>query len=111
MQIRIVSGGYGYKENGRNRLMTPSSPPFSVDDAEGARLIGLGVAARADGSAEDRRPDTDAASAAELRAMCEARGIRPGKRATAQAMRDLLAAADADAEMPTLTAADPVTAV
>lgn len=44
VKIRIISGGYGYKTNGINKLKDRNSEPFFVEEAEANRLISLGVA-------------------------------------------------------------------
>ena len=44
VKIRIISGGYGYKENGINKLKDRNSDPFFVDEAEAENLTTLGVA-------------------------------------------------------------------
>ena len=44
VKIRIISGGYGYKENGINKLKDRNSEPFFVEEAEAKRLTSLGVA-------------------------------------------------------------------
>lgn len=46
MKIRIVSGRYGMRTGASSVIVkTPHDPPFEILDAEGARLIELGVAA------------------------------------------------------------------
>ena len=54
--------------------------------------------------------DLDAMSAAELRALCNERGIAYKKNASAKALRALLEDYAEDGIMPELTAADPVDA-
>lgn len=44
VNIRIISGGYGYKENGVNKLKDRNSEPFFVEEAEANHLVSLGVA-------------------------------------------------------------------
>ena len=46
MKIRIISGRYGMRTGASSVIVkTPHDPPFEILDAEGARLIELGVAA------------------------------------------------------------------
>ncbi len=42
--IRIISGTYGYRENGIIRPKDSKSGAFEVDDKEAERLVALGVA-------------------------------------------------------------------
>ena len=45
MKIRIISGRYGLRTGAASvDVKTPGDPPFDVSDAEGQRLIALGVA-------------------------------------------------------------------
>lgn len=45
MKISIISGRYGMRTGAASvDVKTPADPPFEVSDAEGRRLIDLGVA-------------------------------------------------------------------
>lgn len=45
MKIKITRGIYGKKEGERIVEKTPHDPPFDIEEQEGERLVGLGVAA------------------------------------------------------------------
>lgn len=65
MRIRIISGVYGRRVDGCVKATTPADGPFEATDAEGARLLALGVAAPAGGktpgAGEKPEPDTSPA--------------------------------------------------
>lgn len=54
--IRIISGTYGHRENGRIEVKTPKSDPFCCDKKEEARLVNLKVAEYVD-TAEKKQVD------------------------------------------------------
>lgn len=61
--IRIISGSYGYRENGHVVPKNSKSKPFSLDKKEEERLVKAGVAVYVDGEESteknDVKPDKD----------------------------------------------------
>lgn len=122
------------------RLLDTNSGPFAADPVTEANLVRRGAAEYCDvvlPSEDDgaevpgvtdeagevlpdeasevsgesaETADLDAMSAAQLREMCDERGIAYKKNASAKALRALLEADAEDGIMPELTAADPVDA-
>ena len=113
-------------------LVSAGSAPFAADPETEANLVKRGAAEycnvvlpcepTADEPAADdtdateipgelaETADLDAMSAAELRALCDERGITYKKNASAKALKALLEDYAEDGIMPELTAADPVDA-
>lgn len=67
MRIRIISGVYGRRVDGCVKATTPADGPFEVPDAEGARLLALGVAAvvggKTPGAGEKPEPEKSSSAA------------------------------------------------
>ena len=59
VKIRIISGGYGLKENGVNKLKDRNSEPFFVDDTEAHRLIANGMAKKVEEVAPPKNNNDD----------------------------------------------------
>lgn len=115
-------------------LVSAGSAPFAADPETEANLVKRGAAEYCgvelpcEAAAEEAAPelisdeaspvpgelaetaDLDDLSAAELRALCDERGIEYKKNASAKALRALLEDYAEDGIMPDFTAADPVDA-
>ena len=128
--IRIINGSTLIG----GTLVSAGSEPFETDPATEANLVKRGAAeycgvelpCEADAKETDAElisdeaspvpgelaetADLDTMSAAELRALCDERGITYKKNASAKALRALLEDYAEDGIMPELTAADPVDA-
>jgi len=128
MLVKIISGTYGHRPilpNGKKSHyvipVTVGMPPIEVEEAEGTRLIGLGVAVKAEAKdtkapvmkavdesseavSEDAIYTTDM-SQAELRAAMDAAGLPYDGRTTKKQMVAALNAAD---EAPVLEVEDVV---
>lgn len=50
-RVKIISGTYGYRENGKFSPKDRNSEPFEINDKEAARLVGMGVASYVDDTA------------------------------------------------------------
>ncbi len=92
-------------------LVTPASGEICADEKTEAYLVRRGVAeycgavtAKVSVPAGEGKLNTDEMSTEELRRLCDERGIKYKKNATAKALRALLE----DGGMPVLKAADPV---
>lgn len=119
--IRIINGSTLIG----GTLVSAGSEPFETDPATEANLVKRGAAEYCDvvvpcepdkteateipGELAETA-DLDAMSAAELRALCDERGIEYKKNASAKALRALLEDYAEDGIMPDFTAADPVDA-
>ena len=58
--IKIISGTYGYRDNGQVIPKNSKSEPFSLDKKEEERLVKAGVAVYADGTKTvDSKDNTD----------------------------------------------------
>ena len=129
-KIRITQGGCGvyYTDaNGtrRHALKTPESGAFECDDAQAARLVGLGVAEYADDQrtpAQEEKPAQSGHLAAEqlealdynaLKKLAADMGVEPTGKKKADYIAAIVAAEvdideeDDSDELPELDAADP----
>ena len=106
-------------------LVSAGSAPFAADPETEANLVRRGAAEYCDVALPCEPDKTEAVeihgelaetvdlddlSAAELRALCDERGIEYKKNASAKALRALLEDYAEDGIMPEFTAADPVDA-
>lgn len=97
MTVRIIGGGYGM--NGGATLVR-TGETVRVDDAEGRRLVRLGVAVQTGEpaapaeesvtSAEEKEPELDSMSRAELRALAKERGLKYSATDSREALLDML---------------------
>lgn len=119
--IRIINGSTLIG----GTLVSAGSEPFETDPATEANLVKRGAAEYCgvelpcEVVPDEASPvpgeiaetvDLDAMSAAQLRELCDGRGITYKKNASAKALRALLEDNAEDGIMPELTAADPVDA-
>ena len=122
MKIKIIRGMYGNRENGRIVEKNPESQPFGVEEKEGRRLIGLGIAVSVENQErEEMEPEEETEEMAgyltreqlenmkveELRILAESLGLKKNGSRGELIERIMSEAIEIEEEMPGLSPAEP----